>query len=142
MGYNVAHYFMINFNFLKNIVLIILVLMSIFFVYLLFVSYKNTPVVQDIGNITIDDFISEQPLISDENYVADEEVNLNFNYKLIGIRSGGENSSVIVKKANKEYLVAMGQLLENTFELVEVNQNSAIFRNGVKMYRINKDEEK
>ena len=81
MGYNVAHYFMINFNFLKNIVLIILVLMSIFFVYLLFVSYKNTPVVQDIGNITIDDFISEQPLISDENYVADEEVNLNFNYK-------------------------------------------------------------
>tara|TARA_X000000950_G_scaffold24239_1_gene25953 strand:- start:1518 stop:1946 length:429 start_codon:yes stop_codon:yes gene_type:complete len=142
MGYNVAHYFMINFNFLKNIVLIILVLMSIFFVYLLFVSYKNTPVVQDIGNITIDDFISEQPLISDENYVADEEVNLNFNYKLIGIRSGGENSSVIVKKANKEYLVAMGQLLDNTFELVEVNQNSAIFRNGVKMYRINKDEEK
>lgn len=142
MGYNVAHYFMTNFNFLKNIVLIILVLMSIFFVYLLFVSYKNTPVVQDIGNITIDDFISEQPLISDENYVADEEVNLNFNYKLIGIRSGGENSSVIVKKANKEYLVAMGQLLDNTFELVEVNQNSAIFRNGVKMYRINKDEEK
>ena len=142
MGYNVAHYFMINFNFLKNIVLIILVLMSIFFVYLLFVSYKNTPVVQDIGNITIDDFISEQPLISDENYVADEEVNLNFNYKLIGIRSGGENSSVIVKKANKEYLVAIGQLLDNTFELVEVNQNSAIFRNGVKMYRINKDEEK
>ena len=142
MGYNVAHYFMINFNFLKNIVLIILVLMSIFFVYLLFVSYKNTPVVQDIGNITIDDFISEQPLISDENYVADDEVNLNFNYKLIGIRSGGENSSVIVKKANKEYLVAMGQLLDNTFELVEVNQNSAIFRNGVKMYRINKDEEK
>ena len=116
--------------------------MSIFFVYLLFVSYKNTPVVQDIGNITIDDFISEQPLISDENYVADEEVNLNFNYKLIGIRSGGENSSVIVKKANKEYLVAIGQLLDNTFELVEVNQNSAIFRNGVKMYRINKDEEK
>ena len=133
---------MLNFSILKNIVLLILLLISIFFVYLLFVSYKNTPVVQDIGNITIDDFISEQPLISDENYVADEEVNLNFNYKLIGIRSGGENSSVIVKKANKEYLVAMGQLLDNTFELVEVNQNSAIFRNGVKMYRINKDEEK
>ena len=133
---------MLNFSILKNIVLLILLLISIFFVYLLFVSHKNAPVIQNIGNITIDDFISEQPLISDENYVADEEVNLNFNYKLIGIRSGGENSSVIVKKANKEYLVAMGQLLDNTFELVEVNQNSAIFRNGVKMYRINKDEEK
>ena len=133
---------MLNFSNLKNIVLLILLLISIFFVYLLYISHKNTPVIQDIGNITIDDFISEQSLISNENYVEDEEVELNFNYKLIGIRSGGENSSVIVKKANKEYLVAIGQLLDNTFELVEVNQNSAIFRNGVKMYRINKDEEK
>ncbi|NCW11309.1 MAG: hypothetical protein EBW43_05075 [Proteobacteria bacterium] len=133
---------MLNFSNLKNIVLLILLLISIFFVYLLFISHKNTPVIQDIGNITIDDFISEQSLISNENYVEDEELELSFNYKLIGIRSGGENSSVIVKKANKEYLVAIGQLLDNTFELVEVNQNSAIFRNGVKMYRINKDEEK
>ncbi|MGB1067645.1 MAG: hypothetical protein ACPGYH_02075 [Gammaproteobacteria bacterium] len=132
---------MLNFSNLKNIVLLILLLISIFFVYLLFISHKNTPVIQDIGNITIDDFISEQSLISNENYVEDEELELSFNYKLIGIRSGGENSSVIVKKANKEYLVAIGQLLDNTFELVEVNQNSAIFRNGVKMYRINKDEE-
>ena len=133
---------MLNFSNLKNIVLLILLLISIFFVYLLFISHKNTPVIHDIGNITIDDFISEQSLISNENYVEDEEIELNFNYKLIGIRSGGENSSVIVKKANKEYLVSIGQLLDNTFELVEVNQNSAIFRNGVKMYRINKDEEK
>ena len=133
---------MLNFKFLKNTVLILLSLISIFFVYLLFESYKNTPVIEDIGNITIDEFISEQSLISDENYVADELIEIDFNYKLIGIRFGGENSSVVVKKANKEYLVGMGQLLDNTFELVEVNQNSAIFRNGNKMYRIDNDEEK
>ena len=133
---------MLNFNILKNIVLILLLLLSIFFAYLLFVSYKNTPVIEDIGNMTIEEFISEQPLISNNNYVEDELIEVDFSYKLIGIRSGGENSSVIVKKANKEYLVGMGQLLENTFELVEVNQNSAIFRSGNKMYKINKDEEK
>ena len=133
---------MLNFKILKNIVLILLLLLSIFFVYLLFVSYKNTPVIEDIGNMTIEEFISEQPLISNENYVEDELIEVDFSYKLIGIRSGGENSSVIVKKANKEYLVGMGQLLENTFELVDVNQNSAIFRSGNKMYKINKDEEK
>ena len=133
---------MLNFKFLKNTVLILLSLISIFFVYLLFESYKNTPVIEDIGNITIEEFISEQALISDENYVADELIEIDFNYKLIGIRSGGENSSVVVKKANKEYLVVMGQLLDNRFELVEVNQNSAIFRNGNKMYRIDNDEEK
>ena len=133
---------MLNFKILKNTFLVLLLSISIFFAYLLFLSYKNTPVIVDIGNITIEEFISEQSLISDENYVADELIDIDFNYKLIGIRSGGENSSVIVKKANKEYLVGMGQLLENTFELVEVNQDSAVFRNGNKMYRINSDKEK
>ena len=131
---------MLNFKILKNTFLLLLLLLSIFLVYLLFLSYKNTPVIKEIGNINIDDFVSEQSLISNENYVSNEEIEINFNYKLIGIRSGGENSSVIVKKANKEYLVVIGQLLEDTFELVEVNQNSAVFRNGQKMYRINKDD--
>ena len=133
---------MLNFKILKNTFLLLLLLLSTFLVYLLFLSYKNTPVIKEIGNINIDDFVSEQSLISNENYVSNEEIEINFNYKLIGIRSGGENSSVIVKKANKEYLVVIGQLLENTFELVEVNQNSAVFRNGQKMYRINKDDNK
>ena len=133
---------MLNFKILKNTFLLLLLLLSTFLVYLLFLSYKNTPVIKEIGNINIDDFVSEQSLITNENYVSDEEIEINFNYKLIGIRSGGENSSVIVKKANKEYLVVIGQLLENTFELVEVNQNSAVFRNGQKMYRINKDDNK
>ena len=133
---------MLNFKALKNIILFLFLLISTFLVYLLFLSYKNTPVIKEIGNINIDDFVSEQSLISNENYVSNEEIEINFNYKLIGIRSGGENSSVIVKKANKEYLVVIGQLLENTFELVEVNQNSAVFRNGQKMYRINKDDNK
>ena len=131
---------MLNFKILKNTFLLLLLLLSTFLVYLLFLSYKNTPVIKEIGNINIDNFVSEQSLISNENYVSNEDIEINFNYKLIGIRSGGENSSVIVKKANKEYLVAIGQLLENTFELVEVNQNSAVFRNGQKMYRINKDD--
>jgi len=133
---------MLNFKILKNTFLLLLLLLSIFLVYLLFLSYKNTPVIKEIGNVNIDDFVSQQSLITNENYVSDEEIEINFNYKLIGIRSGGENSSVIVKKANKEYLVVIGQLLENTFELVEVNQNSAVFRNGQKMYRINKDDNK
>ena len=133
---------MLNFKILKNTFLLLLLLLSTFLVYLLFLSYKNTPVIKEIGNINIDNFVSEQSLISNENYVSNEEIEINFNYKLIGIRSGGENSSVIVKKANKEYLVVIGQLLEDTFELVEVNQNSAVFRNGQKMYRINKDDNK
>ena len=133
---------MLNFKTLKNTFLFFLLLLCIFLAYLLFLSYKNTPVIKEIANINIDDFVTEKTLINNENYVLDKEIEINFNYKLIGIRSGGENSSVILKKANKEYLVVIGQLLEDTFELVEVNQNSAVFRNGQKMYRINKDDNK
>ena len=33
-------------------------------------------------------------------------------------------------------------MLEGRFELIEVTSNSAVFRNGQKMYRINYDEKK
>ena len=67
---------------------------------------------------------------------------IDFNYKLNRNTVWRRKFICYCKKANKEYLVGMGQLLDNTFELVEVNQNSAIFRNGNKMYRIDNDEEK
>jgi hypothetical protein len=65
-----------------------------------------------------------------------------FSYKLIGIRSGTIDSSVILKKGNKEFLVYIGDTLEGSFELVEVNMNDALFRNGQKMYRIEKHKDK
>ena len=59
-----------------------------------------------------------------------------FKYELIGVRAGISDSSVVVKKANKEFLVLVGDKLEGTYELIEVNQNSAIFRNGNNIYKI------
>ncbi|MBT3727837.1 MAG: hypothetical protein HOG22_01045, partial [Candidatus Marinimicrobia bacterium] len=57
-------------------------------------------------------------------------------YKLIGYRSGGSDASVIVKKSNKEFVVSIGQKLEGVFELIEVNQNEVIFKDGNKLYKI------
>jgi hypothetical protein len=47
-----------------------------------------------------------------------------------------------VKKGSKEVLVSLGDTLDNSFELIEVNQNDALFRNGKKMYRIEKLKDK
>jgi tetrahydromethanopterin S-methyltransferase subunit G len=44
---------------------------------------------------------------------------------------------VIVKKGNKEYVVALGERLEEIYELIEVTQNEAVFRNGKNVYKIN-----
>ena len=59
-----------------------------------------------------------------------------FDYQLIGYRSGKNDSSVILKKGNKEYVVAKGEKLEGTYELIEVTKDEVIFRNKEKLYRI------
>ena len=59
-----------------------------------------------------------------------------FGYQLIGYRSGKNDSSVILKKGNKEYVVAKGEKLEGTYELIEVTKDEVIFRNKEKLYRI------
>jgi len=140
MGYNVAHKLMLNFNNLKYIFMMILIVPGLYLAILFFNSFSNQPDIKDIGIIKFDDIISDQSLTKSQELIVDNQSDANFDYKLIGIRSGGKDSSVIVKKANKEFLVVVGEMLEGRFELIEVTSNSAVFRNGQKVYRINYDE--
>ena len=131
---------MLNFKNLKYIFLIVLVVPGLYFAILFFNSLSNKPDIKDIGIIKFDDIISNQSVTNNQELIEGNQNDEDFSYKLIGIRSGGKDSSVVVKKANKEYLVVVGQMLEGRFELIEVTNNSAIFRNGQKVYRINYDE--
>lgn len=140
MGYNVAHKLMLNFNNLKYIFMMILIIPGLYLALLFFNSLSNQPDIKDIGIIKFDDIISDQSLNKSQELIVGNQSDANFDYKLIGIRSGGKDSSVIVKKANKEFLVVVGEMLEGRFELIEVTSNSAVFRNGQKVYRINYDE--
>lgn len=140
MGYNVAHKLMLNFNNLKYIFMIILIVPGLYLAILFFNSFSNQPDIKDIGIIKFDDIISDQSLTKSQELIVGNQSDANFDYKLIGIRSGGKDSSVIVKKANKEFLVVVGEMLEGRFELIEVTSNSAVFLNGQKVYRINYDE--
>lgn len=129
-----------NFKNLKYIFLIILVVPGLYFAILLINSLGDQPDIKDIGIIKFDDIISNQSVPNNQELIEGNQNDEDFSYKLIGIRSGGKDSSVVVKKANKEHLVVVGQMLEGRFELIEVTYNSAVFRNGQKVYRINYDE--
>jgi hypothetical protein len=131
---------MLNFKNLKYIFMFILILPGLYLAMLFINSLSNQPDIKDIGIIKFDDIISDGSLTKSQELIVDNQSNVNFDYKLIGIRSGGQDSSVIVKKANKEFLVVIGEMLEGRFELIEVTNNSAVFRNGQKVYRINYDE--
>ena len=131
-----------NFKLLKKILLSILILPAGLLIFSLFLSFLNKPVIDKIENLNFNELKNESILIKEKDYLIEENNQVEFNYILIGIRSGNQDSSVIVKKGNKEFLVNLGDLLEGSFELVEVNQNDALFRQGQKMYKIERQKDK
>jgi hypothetical protein len=131
-----------NFKLLKKIFLSILILPAGLLIFSLFQSFLNKPVIDKIENLNFNELKNESILIKEKDYLIEENNQLEFNYILIGIRSGNQDSSVIVKKGNKEFLVTLGDFLEGSFELVEVNQNDALFLKGQKMYRIERQKDK
>jgi len=131
-----------NFKLLKKILLSIIILPAGLLIFSLFQSFLNKPVIDKIENLNFNELKNESILIKEKDYLIEENNQVEFNYILIGIRSGNQDSSVIVKKGNKEFLVNLGDLLEGSFELVEVNQNDALFLKGQKMYRIERQKDK
>ena len=130
-----------NYILLKRLFFVPILVAVLYFLFLITNSFINKPVIKDINITNLDVMnISESINQSDKNIVATSNNDIKFEYKLIGIRAGDDDSSVIVKKANKEYLVRLGETLDNNFELIQVLPNTAVFRNGQKMYRIDKEE--
>ena len=127
---------MLNFKNTKNILLVVLVTPSIFLLGMLVVSLASSPDIKIISSINLKNINTSSSFDEGLKEIADVTLNTTFEYKLIDIRSGEINSSVIVKKANKQYVVALGDMLDGSYELIEVNQNDAVFRNGQKIYKL------
>ena len=125
-----------NFIRFKQVAIMILALPALYFLFLLFLSFINKPVIKDINvpDMTNFEFKSNQNDMSD-NY-NQVESSLTFDYELIGYRAGSNNSSVILKKGNKEYVVSKGEKLEGVYELIEVSKDEVVFRKDKKLYKI------
>jgi hypothetical protein len=130
-----------NYLLIKRLFFALLLIAVIYFLFLITNSFINKPVIKDINITNLDEInISQSINQPNENIITTSNNEIKFEYKLIGIRAGYDDSSVIVKKANKEYLVRLGESLDDNFELIQVLPNTAVFRNGQKMYRIDKEE--
>ena len=127
---------MLNFKNTKKILLVVLVMPSIYLLSMLALSILSTPEIKIISSINLKDINTSNSFNESPTEISDTTINTTFEYKLIGIRSGEINSSVIVKKANKQYVVALGDKLDDIYVLIEVNQNDAVFRNGQKIYKL------
>lgn len=123
-----------NFIKIKNFFLLILSVPVFILLANLLISFTNQP---DIKNLNIPDMTD---FSFNTNSIDESSKNIkttpDFEYKLIGYRSGNIDSSVILKKGNKEFVVAKGEKLEGVYELVEVTKDEIIFRNQEKLYKI------
>ena len=98
-----------NFIKIKKIFLLILSVPVFTLIVYLLISITNRP---DIKNISIPD-MTDLTFNLDKNFIEDQPKNPEniqaFDYKLIGYRYGESDSSVVVKKGNKEFVVAKGE---------------------------------
>lgn len=128
---------MFNFKLTKKILILVTAIPSLLLFIFFVTQFKTNPKIKNFEIVSaVDVSPSRNSEIDVANNVASTQSNISFQYKLIGYRSGGSDASVIVKKSNKEFVVSIGQKLEGVFELIEVNQNEVIFKDGNKLYKI------
>ena len=128
---------MFNFKLIKKILILVTVIPSVLLFIFFVTQFKTNLKIKNFEIVSAFDVSpSRNSEIDVANNVASTQSNISFQYKLIGYRSGGSDASVIVKKSNKEFVVFIGQKLEGVFELIEVNQNEVIFKDGNKLYKI------
>ena len=128
---------MFNFKLTKKILILVTTIPSLLLFIFFVTQFKTNPKIKNFEIVSaVDVSPSRNSEIDVANNVASTQSNISFQYKLIGYRSGGSDASVIVKKSNKEFVVSIGQKLEGVFELIEVNQNEVIFKDGNKLYKI------
>ena len=121
---------------IKKIIILVLALPVLFLTGSSISTFINQPDIKDINIPDMTDF----SFASAQGSLEDNSKNIqnipSFDYKVIGYRSGNIDSSVILKKGNKEFVVAKGEKLEGVYELIKVSKDEVIFRNQEKLYKI------
>ena len=125
-----------NFIKLKKIIFLTFAVIASSLVFAISLSISNKPEIKNINIDNITNFSFNTSIEAESNIPSEPSNKSTFDYKVIGYRSGGDDSSVILKKGNNEYVVSKGDKLVGKFELIEVNENEVIFRDGEKLYKI------
>jgi type II secretory pathway component PulC len=128
---------MININKIKITFLSTLTAASIAAMAVLFNSFFSKPDLYTMGaievpklniNLTNDSKLKSVPEI--------EKVETTFEYKVIGFIAGENESSVIVKKGNKEQVVVLGSVLDKKYTLISVTRDEIVFQANNNLYKI------
>ena len=128
---------MININKIKITLLSTLTAASIAAMAVLFNSFFSKPDLYTMGAIEVPklniNLTNDSKLKSVQEI---EKVETTFEYKVIGFIAGENESSVIVKKGNKEQVVVLGSVLDKKYTLISVTRDEIVFQANNNLYKI------
>ena len=125
---------MLNFKKIKKILSMTIYIIAILLFLLLLNNFFKSPDIKSIEFKSLNNIKTVEAIV--ENNDSEQVQSSEFDYELVGYRAGKIDASVIVKKGNQEFVVAIGNMLEGQYELVEVNQDEITFRNGKNLYKL------
>jgi hypothetical protein len=125
---------MLNFKKIKKILLMTIYIIAILLFLLLLNNFFKSPDIKSIEFKSLNNIKTVEAIF--ENNDSEQVQSSEFDYELVGYRAGKIDASVIVKKGNQEFVVAIGNMLEGQYELIEVNQDENTFRNGKNLYKL------
>jgi hypothetical protein len=128
---------MININKIKFLVIAILGIISLCLLIIYFQTIITKPVFEKIDPLKIPSVdINVETALKANQVQSNTEVKTNFDYKIIGFIAGENDSSVIVKKGNKEHVVVLGSRLDGKYELISVSRDEIVFKADSNIYKI------
>ena len=119
---------------IKQIVISSFGLISAILISFMILGVLQKPKIQNIDFISLD--TAENKLLNNSNQQVTSIENTDFSYTIVGYRYGKSNSSVIVKKGSKEFVLYEGDILESTFELISISPNEIIFKGSGELYKL------
>jgi type II secretory pathway component PulC len=128
---------MINISKIKITLLSMLTAASIAVVAILLNSFFSKPDLYNMGEIEVpklDANLTNDSKLKDAPEI--EKVETTFEYKIIGFMAGENESSVIVKKGNKEQVVVLGSVLDKKYTLISVTRDEIVFQANNNLYKI------
>lgn len=128
---------MININKIKFLVIAILCIISLCLLIIYAQTIITKPVFEKIDPLKIPSVdINVETALKANQVQSNTEVKTNFDYKIIGFIAGENDSSVIVKKGNKEHVVVLGSRLDGKYELISVSRDEIVFKADSNIYKI------
>ena len=121
---------------IKKIVFAVVFCMAMLMTVFTILQIFNKPNIREINIPNIKDIEFTSSIDTSIKTDTNSNNNINFDYQLIGYRSGETDFSVILKKGNKEFVVSSGDKLEGLYDLVAVNEDEVIFSNKGKLFKI------